>query len=102
MRKSFLLAGVLIGLLLPVTAQAHDMSSSTARAETRYYAETLVERGVGSRYRVLSCRRHSGHAVSCAFRVYSAGRYRCGGRVRTASVGHAGWNTVSRATDSCH
>lgn len=100
MRKLLLLPTVLLALL-PSASQAHELSSSTARAETRAYAESLIDEGIGSRYRIGSCRRHSGHAISCAFRIYGARGYRCGGRVRTAYLDHASPDTVSRAFDRC-
>lgn len=101
MRRLLLFLMLAIVLLCPAAAQAHQLSSSTARAEARFYAETLIESGVGTRYRVHSCRRHSKRAVSCGFRIYGAGGYRCGGRVRTAYLAHAGGDTVSRAFDRC-
>lgn len=101
MRQLLLVLTLVIALLCPAVAQAHELSSSTARAEARFYAETLIESGVGTRYRISSCRRHSRRAVSCGFRIYGSGGYRCGGRVRTAYLGHAGGDTVSRAFDRC-
>jgi hypothetical protein len=101
MRRLLLLLTFLMVLMCPAAAQAHELSSSTARAEARFYAETLIASGVGTRYRILSCRRHSKHTVSCGFRIYGADGYRCGGRVRTAYLGHAGGDTVSRAFDRC-
>ena len=102
MRRPLLVFTLLAALLCPAPAQAHQLSSSTARAEARFYAETLVERGVGSRYRVGFCRRHSARAVSCACRIYGSRGSRCGGRVRTAYLSDAGSDTISRVTaDSC-
>ncbi len=94
--------GVLAASLWPAAAQAHRLSSSTARAEAAYYAESLIERGLGSRYRVHSCRRHSRRAVSCGFRIYGSRGLRCGGRVRTVYPSDASADTVSRVLrDSC-
>ena len=101
MRQLVLLSTLALVLICPAAAQAHQLSSKTARAEARFYAETLIEEGFGSRYRVRSCRRHSGRAVSCAFRIYGPRGFRCGGRVRTAYLGHGGGDTVSRAFDRC-
>ena len=101
MRKLILLPAVLLAGICPTAAQAHELSSSTARAETRAYAEMLIEEGPGSRYRIGSCRRHSGHSISCSFRIYGARGYRCGGRVRTSYGSHLGGDTVSRASDRC-
>ena len=101
MRQLLLLSTLALVLVCPAAAQAHELSSKTARAEARYYAETLIEEGYGSRYRVHSCRRHSGHAISCAFRIYGPRGFSCGGRVRTSYLGHAGGDTVSRAVDRC-
>lgn len=102
MRHLLLLSTLALVLICPAAAEAHELSSKTARAEARYYAESLVEEGYGSRYRVRSCRRHSVHAVSCGFRIYGPRGFRCGGRVRTAYLEHAGGDTVSRAFDRCH
>ena len=96
MRKRLLALPLFIVLLVPAGVQAHEMSSSTARGETAYYAQGLVDEGVGSRYRVSSCRRHSTHSISCAFRIYGSRGYRCGGRVRTTYLGHGTSETVSR------
>ena len=100
MRQLLLLLTLPI-VLCPAAAQAHELSSSTARTEARFYAETLVESGVGTRYRIHSCRRHSKRAVSCGLRICDARGYRCGGRVRTAYLAHAGGDTVSRAFHRC-
>jgi hypothetical protein len=93
---------LLLLLLIPTGAQAHEVSGSAARAEAAFYAETLVEDGPGTRYRVYNCRRHSGHAVSCAYRIYGPGGYRCGGRVRTAAADSRSYDTISRVvSDTC-
>jgi hypothetical protein len=92
----------LLALLIPAAAQGHGLSSSSARTETAYYAEMVVEQGHGTSYRVGSCRRHSSRVVSCAFKVYGKRGYRCGGRVRTSLVRGAGNETVSQAlVDRC-
>jgi hypothetical protein len=102
MRRVLLLLGLSLTLICAAAAKAHELSSSTARAETRFYAESLIEDGIGLRYRVHSCRRHSGHAVSCAFRIYGRHGFRCGGRVRTSYLDHASPDTVSRlVVDRC-
>ena len=102
MRKRLLLLTLVIAALCPSGAQAHELTSSAARAEAAYYAQSLIDSGVGSRFRIHSCRRDSGHAVSCAFRIYGARGARCGGRVRTAYLGHGSSDTVSRVVaDRC-
>jgi hypothetical protein len=102
MRRLVLVPTLLLAALCPAAAQAHVLSSSTARAEARAYAERLIEHRIGPRARVGSCRRHSVHAVSCAYRIYGSRGYRCGGRVHTASLDHVGSDTVSRVVgDSC-
>lgn len=102
MRKSLLLLTLSLAMIGPAAAEAHQLSVSNARAEARFYAGTLVEEGIGTRYRVGSCKRHSGHAISCGFRISGPGGFRCGGRVRTAYLDHASSDTVSRVTsDSC-
>ena len=94
--------GLLLALLIPAAAQAQGLSASSARTETAYYAEMVVEQGHGTRYRVGACRRHSSRVVSCAFKIYGKRGYRCGGRVRTALASSAGNETVSRAlVDRC-
>lgn len=101
MRRTLPLA-LLLALLIPSGAQAHELSVSSARAETAFYAETVLERGPATRFRVHSCRRHSSHAVSCAFRLSGRRGYRCAGRVRTVSAGSTSYDTISRAVaDRC-
>ena len=93
---------LLLLLLIPAAAQAHEVSASAARAEAAFYAESLVEEGPGTRFRVHSCRRHSSHAVSCAYRIYGARGYRCGGRVRTVAADSRSYDTISRVvSDTC-
>jgi hypothetical protein len=93
---------LLLALLLPSGAQAREVSVSAARAETAYYAQTLVERGAGMRFRVHSCRRRSPHSVSCGFRIYGPRGYRCDGRVSTAQAARTSYDTISRAVvDRC-
>jgi hypothetical protein len=100
--KRALPLGLLLALLLPAGAQAHGLSVSSARTETAYYAETVMEQGQGTHYRVVACRRHSSRTVSCGFKIYGPRGYRCGGRVRTALAGKASNETVSRAlVDRC-
>ena len=101
MRRTLPLTLLLL-LLIPSGAQAHEISGSAARAEAAFYAETLVEDGPGTRFRVSSCSRHSSHAVSCAYRIYGAGGYRCGGRVRTVAADNRSYDTISRVvSDTC-
>ena len=93
---------LLLALLIPAAAQAHGLSVGSARTETAYYAEMVIEQGHGTHYRVSSCRRHSSSVVSCAFKIYGKRGYRCGGRVRTALAGAASNDTISRAVaDRC-
>ena len=101
MRRALPLALLLL-LLIPSGAAASGVTSSAARAEAGFYAETLVEEGPGKRFRVYSCRRHSARAVSCAYRIYGAGGYRCGGRVRTVAANSRSYDTTSRVvSDTC-
>ena len=92
------LPGIIIAALaLPAGAEAHQLSSSTARTETAYFAEQLVERGPGTHFKITSCRRHSAHAVSCGFRIYGSRGYRVSGRVRTEHASSRSYETLSRA-----
>jgi len=88
---------LLAALLFPTGAQAHTLSTSAARAEAVFYAESLVQRGPGKRFKVTSCKRHSAHAVSCGFKIYGARGYRVSGRVRTEHASSTSYDTISRA-----
>ena len=102
MRRLLLLLTLPLVILCPAAARAHELSSSTARAEARAYAEGLIDDGIGTRARVGSCRRHAAHSISCAFRIYNGRGYRCGGRVRSSYFDHGSPDTISRVlVDRC-
>ena len=92
---------LLLALLLPAAAQAHQLSTSAAKDETAFYAGQVVERTSATRFKVTSCRRQSAHAVTCAFKIYGPRGYRCSGRVRTTFADDVSYDTISRAVDRC-
>jgi hypothetical protein len=86
-----------MAVAFPAGAEAHQLSVSAAREEAAFYAESLVQRGPGTHFKVTSCRRHSAHAVSCGFKINGPRGYRVSGRVRTEHADGRSYDTISRA-----